>query len=54
MGRFTTSPSQLLYMGECSLYVVTDGYLGNQEIYLPSDKQVFSFQVWRLGLAVLR
>ena len=54
MGRFTTSPSQLLYMGACSFYAVTDGYLGNQEIYLPSDKQVFSFLVWRLGLAVLR
>ena len=54
MGRFTTSPSQLLYMGACSLYVVTDGYLGNQEVYLPSDKQVFSFQVWHKWLAVVK
>jgi hypothetical protein len=54
MGRFTTSPSQLLYMGACSLYVVTDGYLGLQEIYLPTEKQVFSFLVWRLGLAEVR
>ena len=54
MGRFTTSPGQLLYMGECSLYAITDGYLGNQEVYLPSGKQVFSFIVWRLGLAVIR
>jgi hypothetical protein len=54
MGRFTTNPTQLLYMGECGLYAVMDGYLGNQEVYLPTEKQVFSFLVWRLGLAVLR
>jgi len=53
MGRYTTDPRQLMIMGEC-VYVVTDGWVGIQEVYLPSDVQVFNFENWRLWLAVLR
>lgn len=52
-GEYKTDIRQLFRMGSCT-YVVTDGRLGYQEIYLPSWAQVFTFRVWQSWLAVMR